>query len=108
MSAQFELRRFNVTEYYKMAKAGILKPDDRVELIEGEVIKMGAIGSPHASCVARLTRLLPKAVGDTAILFRKTRFVSTTFLSRSPTLRCSSRARITIALDTRRQQTRSC
>jgi len=39
MSAQIEPRRFNVTEYYKMAKAGILKPDDRVELIEGEKLR---------------------------------------------------------------------
>jgi Uma2 family endonuclease len=68
MSAQLEPRRFNVTEYYKMAKAGILKPDDRVELIEGEIIKMSAIGSPHAACVSRLVRLLSKAIGDTAIL----------------------------------------
>lgn len=68
MSAQIEPRRFNVTEYYKMAKAGILKPDDRVELIDGEIIKMGAIGSPHAACVSRLVRLLSKTVGDTAIV----------------------------------------
>jgi Uma2 family endonuclease len=54
MSAQLELRRFNVTEYYQMAKAGVLKPDDRVELIEGEIIKMSPIGSPHAACVSRL------------------------------------------------------
>ena len=69
MSAQIEPRRFNVTEYYKMAKAGILKPDDRVELIEGEIIKMTAIGSPHAACVARLARLLPKATGERALLW---------------------------------------
>src|SRR5256714_11421435 len=54
MSAQLEPRRFNVTEYYQMAKAGVLKPDDRVELIEGEIIKMRPIGSPHAACVSRL------------------------------------------------------
>ena len=56
MSAQLEPRRFNVAEYYQMAKAGVLKPDDRVELIEGEIIKMSSIGSPHAACVARLAR----------------------------------------------------
>jgi Uma2 family endonuclease len=69
MSAQLEPRRFNVTEYYKMAKAGILKPDDRVELIEGRIIEMSAIGSPHAACVARLARLLPKATGEKALLW---------------------------------------
>ncbi len=33
MSAQLEPRRFNVTEYYQMAEAGILTPDDRVEQV---------------------------------------------------------------------------
>ena len=68
MSAQLEPRRFNVTEYYRMAEAGILKPEDRVELIEGEVIKMSPIGSPHAACVSRLVRFLANAIGETAIL----------------------------------------
>ena len=68
MSAQLEPRRFNVAEYYRMAKAGILKPDDRVELIEGEIIKMSPIGSPHAACVSRLVRFLSRAIGETAIL----------------------------------------
>lgn len=68
MSAQLEPRRFNVTEYYQMAKAGILKPDDRVELIEGRIIEMSSIGSPHAACVSRFVRLLSKSIGDSAIL----------------------------------------
>ena len=58
MSAQLEKRYFNVDEYYRMARAGVLKPEDRVELIEGEVIKMSPIGSPHAACVSRLNDLL--------------------------------------------------
>ncbi len=58
MSAQLEKRYFNVDEYYRMARAGVLKPEDRVELIEGEIIKMSPIGSPHAACVSRLDDLL--------------------------------------------------
>ncbi len=57
MSAQLEKRHFNVDEYYRMARAGVLKPDDRLELIEGEIIKMAPIGSPHAACVSRLNDL---------------------------------------------------
>jgi hypothetical protein len=34
-----------------MAEAGIFTPDARVELIEGEVIDMPPIGSPHAGTV---------------------------------------------------------
>lgn len=58
MSAQPEKRYFNVDEYYRMARAGVLTPDDRVELIEGEIVKTSPIGSPHAACVSRLDDLL--------------------------------------------------
>lgn len=67
MSAQLEPRRFNVTEYYQMAEAGILTPDDRVELIDGRVIKMSPIGSKHAACVKRLDDLLHQKFGSKGI-----------------------------------------
>jgi Uma2 family endonuclease len=39
-----------------MGKAGILHEDDRVELIEGELIEMAAIGSYHFTTVNKLNR----------------------------------------------------
>jgi Uma2 family endonuclease len=53
-----EKRRFSVHEYHRMAEVGILSEDDRVELIEGEILEMSPIGSRHAACVDRLNRLL--------------------------------------------------
>ena len=47
-------RRFTVDEYYRMAQAGILHEDDRVELLEGEIVQMAPIGSGHAGRVLRL------------------------------------------------------
>lgn len=61
-------RRFTVDEYYRMAETGILSPEDRVELIEGEVVEMIPIGSSHAGHVKCLVQLLSEAVGDNAIV----------------------------------------
>ncbi|MGH2769065.1 MAG: Uma2 family endonuclease [Actinomycetota bacterium] len=62
MAVQPQPYRFTVEEYYRMAEAGILGEDDRVELIEGEIIAMAPIGSPHAGCVTRLTELFIRGV----------------------------------------------
>ena len=68
MPVELQRRRFTVDEYYAMADAGILHEDDRVELIEGEIVQMAAIGSRHAACVNRLTRLLVEQAGDDAVV----------------------------------------
>ncbi len=68
MSVQVTKRHFNTTEYYRMAEAGILLEDDRVELIEGEIIKMAPLGSRHAGCVSRLNTLLNRLAGETALV----------------------------------------
>jgi Uma2 family endonuclease len=60
--------RFTVHDYHRMGEAGILHEDDRVELIEGEVVEMAAIGTRHFTCVNRLNRLLVMSVGDAAIV----------------------------------------
>ena len=61
-------RRFTVHDYHRMGEAGILHEDDRVELIEGEIIEMAAIGARHFACVNALNRLLVRGVGDEAIV----------------------------------------
>ncbi|WP_114313239.1 Uma2 family endonuclease [Thermus caldifontis] len=50
-------KRFTVEEFHRMAQAGLLGEDDRVELLEGEVWEMSPIGSRHAAAVRRLRRL---------------------------------------------------
>lgn len=59
-------RRFTIEEYERMVGTGILTQDDRVELIEGEIVEMSPIGDPHAAFVANLTHLLVNLVGDRA------------------------------------------
>lgn len=52
-----------VDEYYLMAEAGVLKPEARVELIEGEIIDMAPQKSRHARAVNILMQGLVQAVG---------------------------------------------
>ena len=59
---------FTVDEYYKMAQAGILHEDDRVELLEGEIVEMAPIGSRHAACVKRLNHIFSQSLGGRAII----------------------------------------
>jgi len=54
MAVQLLRRSFTVEDYHRMAQAGILSEDDRVELIDGEILKMAPIGSRHAGAVKRL------------------------------------------------------
>ncbi len=48
-------RLFTREEYHAMGKAGILGRQERVELLEGEIIVMSPIGNRHAVCVGKLT-----------------------------------------------------
>lgn len=68
MSVQLLRRCFTVEEYHRMAQVGILSEDDRVELIEGDIVEMTPIGSRHASCVKRLNRLLSQQLGQQALV----------------------------------------
>lgn len=68
MATRPATRRFTVDEYYRMAEAGVLGPEDRVELIDGEIIEMAPIGSRHAACVVALTQLLSAQAGNEALV----------------------------------------
>ena len=57
-------RLFTVAEYMAMGEAGILRNDERVELLAGEIVKMSPIGNPHLFCTDALnTLLVPPLVG---------------------------------------------
>ena len=62
-------RKFSTKEYHEIARAGILGEDDRVELIEGEIVEMAPIGSRHASTVARLNKYLSERFANQALVW---------------------------------------
>ncbi len=60
--------RFTVEDYHRLAEAGILGEDDRVELIEGDLVMSSPISSRHAACVKRLNALFNAALQGRAIV----------------------------------------
>ncbi|MDJ0527330.1 MAG: Uma2 family endonuclease [Microcystis sp. M53600_WE12] len=68
MSLSLITRKFTVEEYEKMTTQGIIKPDEKVELIRGEIIKMSPMGTRHAASIYRLTQLFYRKFGGLILL----------------------------------------
>ena len=68
MQVEVERKQFTVDDYYKMAEAGILTAEDRVELIEGQILKMSPIGTRHAMTVTRALMIFARGVGDRVVV----------------------------------------
>ncbi|MDW8464875.1 MAG: Uma2 family endonuclease [Chloroherpetonaceae bacterium] len=64
-----ERRRITVAEFAAMYQAGILSEDEHLELINGELITMAAMDAPHASHVARLSRLFIESLSKKAVIY---------------------------------------
>lgn len=59
---------FTVADYYHLAESGVLREDDRVELLDGQVVAMTPIGPRHAGCVKYLNAVLFRALRGVATL----------------------------------------
>jgi len=68
MAVEVHRKLFTIDEYHRMIESGILSEDDRVELVEGEIIEMAAKGSRHAACVTRITDLFYRYARQSAII----------------------------------------
>lgn len=68
MAVQLRRRLFTVDEYYRMGQAGILGEDDRIELLEGQIVEMGPLRSRHQATVDRLNWLFSSRVTDWALV----------------------------------------
>jgi Uma2 family endonuclease len=64
----YQHHRLTVSDYHRMGQTGIFSVNDRVELIEGEIIDMAPIGSSHAGTVKFLANALRRATGDQAVI----------------------------------------
>ena len=61
-------RRFTVADFLRMDQAGLFDQNGRVELIDGRILDMSPIDSPHAGLTARLTNLFARRLGDAVIV----------------------------------------
>ena len=61
--------RFTPDEYQRLGETGILTENDRVELIDGEIIEMSPIGIQHNECVAIVNVVLHELLGRTAKVY---------------------------------------
>ena len=55
---------FTRDAYHRLAELGVLDEDDRVELLDGQIVEMTPIGGAHAACVNRLNALLSRPMGS--------------------------------------------
>ncbi len=62
-------RKITVEEYEVMYEAGVFKPDERLELINGEILKVAPMNAPHSATVAALTELLIEKLARRATLY---------------------------------------
>lgn len=68
MTTVLKRRRFTVDDYHRMAEVGILTEDERVELLDGEIVEMSPIGSDHAGHVKRLIALFTSRLGSRVVV----------------------------------------
>lgn len=60
--------RFSSDDYFRLGEIGVLRPNERVELIDGEVIETSPEGTRHFACVSRIMRLLTMHAGESLVV----------------------------------------
>ncbi len=60
--------RFTIDDYHRMGEAGIFHEDDRVELLDGEIVEMSPIGTRHTGGVNRLNHLFTSRLGRRVVV----------------------------------------
>lgn len=68
VAAPVELRLLTVQDYHRMVESGILAPDERVELIEGQIFHQAQRGTSHCAAITRIKRVFHRKLADKALI----------------------------------------
>ncbi|TMA97791.1 MAG: Uma2 family endonuclease [Deltaproteobacteria bacterium] len=60
--------RYTKDQYFELVKKGVLRPDDRVELLEGVVVAMAPHSPGHASAIRKVSHALGRVFGDSGVI----------------------------------------
>src|SRR5439155_974848 len=86
--------RFTSEEYFALIDQGTLRPDDRVELLEGVIVAMAPENPRHAVATEKTAEALRGAVGG-----RAARYAETRLLARGERVELAQLPGATIAVD---------
>ena len=59
-----QTRRWTRQEYERMAELGLFRPEERVQLLDGEIVITTPQNSPHAAAIGKTERVLARVFGD--------------------------------------------
>ena len=62
-------RLFTAEEFERMAAAGVFGPEERLELIDGEIVEMSPVGPGHGASIVCLTKRFILGLGDRAVVW---------------------------------------
>ncbi|MFN2462023.1 MAG: Uma2 family endonuclease [Candidatus Velthaea sp.] len=68
MALEYELRNFTVDEYHRMAEIGIFDSDERIELLDGKLVRMSPTGVSHVLLHARIVKYLNARLPHAAVI----------------------------------------
>ncbi len=77
-------RKFTVEDYHRFIELGIFKPEERLELWEGEFVEMSPIGKRHAGTVSALSDILKDFLGKRALIWSQNPIVLNDFSEPQP------------------------
>jgi hypothetical protein len=108
MTIKTKRMKFTAEQFEQMAEAGICYENDRVELIDGEMVEMAATGHRHMQCVDWTTKLFVLRFSDVAdVSVQNSVRISDRYVPH-PTWRCSGSTPVCTGTTSPRLRTCSC